>query len=41
MGSPTHTDRIRIAYDDHHLAANAGLILLSSLARRPGLPQIG
>ena len=32
-----HPDRIRIAYDDHRLVANAGLILPATLARRLGL----
>ena len=31
-------DRVRIAFDDHRLAANAGLILPSTLALRLGLP---
>ena len=33
-------DRIRIAFDDHHLVANAGLILPATLARHLGLPQL-
>ena len=33
-------DRVRIAFDDHRLAANAGLILPSTLALRLGLPQL-
>ena len=33
-------DRIRIAFDDHHLVANAGLILPSTLALHLGLPQL-
>ena len=33
-------DRIRIAFDDHRLVANAGLILPSTLALRLGLPQL-
>ena len=33
-------DRIHIAFDDHCLVANAGLILQSTLARRLGLPQL-
>ena len=33
-----HTDRIRIAFDDHRLVANAGLLLPATLARRLGLP---
>ena len=35
-----HPDRIRIAFDDHRLVANAGLILPSTLALRLGLPQL-
>ena len=35
---PPPPDRIRIAFDDHHLVANAGLILPSTLALR--LPQL-
>ena len=38
---PRHyPDRIQIAFDDHHLVANAGLILPSTLARRLGLSQL-
>ena len=29
-------DRIRIAFDDHRLVANAGLILPVTLAQQPG-----
>ena len=35
-----HPDRIQIAYDDHRLVANAGLILPATLALRLGLPQL-
>ena len=35
-----HPDRIQIAFDDHHLVANAGLILPSTLALHLGLPQL-
>ena len=35
-----HPDRIRVAFDDHRLVANAGLILPTTLARRLGLPQL-
>ena len=35
-----HPDRIRIAFDDHRLVANAGLLLPSTLARHLGLPQL-
>ena len=36
----SHPDRIQIAFDDHRLVANAGLMLPSTLARRLGLPQL-
>ena len=32
-----HPDRIQIAFDDHRLVANAGLILPATLALRLGL----
>ena len=35
-----HPDRIQIAFDDHRLVANAGLILPAILALRLGLPQL-
>ena len=35
-----HFDRIRIAFDDHRLVANAGLILPATLALHLGLPQL-
>ncbi len=35
-----HLDRIQIAFDDHRLVANAGLILPSTLALHLGLPQL-
>ena len=35
-----HPDRIRIAFDDHRLVSNAGLILPANLARRLGLPEL-
>ena len=38
---PRHQpDRIRIAFDDHRLVANAGLILPATLALRLGRPQL-
>ena len=33
-------DRIQIAFDDHRLVANAGLILPATLALHLGLPQL-
>ena len=33
-------DRIQIAFDDHRLVANAGLVLPATLARRLGLPEL-
>ena len=35
-----HPDRIQIAFDDHRLVANAGLILPATLGRHLGLPQL-
>ena len=35
-----HPDRIRIAFDDHRLVNNAGLILPTTPARHLGLPQL-
>ena len=35
-----HPDRIRVAFDDHRLMANAGLLLPSILALHLGLPQL-
>ena len=35
-----HPDRIRIAFDDHRLVANAGLILPATLALHLGLSQL-
>ena len=35
-----HPDRIQIAFDDHRLVANAGLLLPVTLAQRPGLREL-
>ena len=35
-----HPDRIHVAFDDHRLVANAGLLLLATLARRLGLSRV-
>ena len=35
-----HTHRIRVAFDDHRLVANAGLMLPATLARHLGLPHL-
>ena len=35
-----HPDRIRIAFDDHRLVANAGLLLPATLALHLGLPEL-
>ena len=35
-----HPDRIRIAFDDHRLVANAGLLLPATLALHLGLSQL-
>ena len=40
MLSPNHPDRIRIAFDDHRLVANAGLLLPVTLAQHLGLRQL-
>ena len=37
MLSRKHPDRIRVAFDDHRLVANAGLLLPATLARHLGL----
>ena len=33
-------DRIHVAFDDHRLVANAGLLLPATLARRLGLSEL-
>ena len=40
MLSLDHPDGIHIAFDDHRLVANAGLILPATLAQHLGLPQL-
>ena len=35
-----HLDRIQVAFDDHRLVDNAGLLLPSTLALRLGLSQL-
>ena len=40
MLSPAQPDRIHVAFDDHRLVANAGLLLPAILARYLGLPQL-
>ena len=35
-----HPDRIKIAFDDHRLMANAGLILPATLAQHLGLGEL-
>ena len=35
-----HLDRIQVAFDDPRLVANAGLLLLATLARHLGLSQL-
>ena len=35
-----HPDRIHVAFDDHRLVANAGLLLPASLALRVGLGEM-
>ena len=36
----SHPDGIHVAFDDHRLVNNAGLILPATLAQHPGLPQL-
>ena len=40
MLPPEQPDRIHVAFDDHHLVANAGLILPVTLAHRLGLGEL-
>ena len=40
MRPRNHPDRIQVAFDDHRLVANAGLILPATLARHLGLAQL-
>ena len=40
MLPPSEPDRIRIAFDDHRLVANAGLLLPVTLAQRLGLREL-
>ena len=40
MLPPSELDRIRIAFDDHRLVSNAGLILPVTLAQRLGLCEL-
>ena len=40
MLPPSEPDRIRIAFDDHRLVANAGLILPVTLAQHLGLREL-
>ena len=40
MLSDNHPDRIHVAFDDHRLVANAGLLLPVTLGRHLGLPQL-
>ena len=40
MLTRNHPGRIHIAFDDHCLVANAGLILLTTLALHFGLSQL-
>ena len=35
-----HLRRIRIAFDDHRLVNNAGLVLPATMAQHLGLPQL-
>ena len=40
MLPPEHPDRIQIAFDDHRLVDNAGLLLPATLALRVGLREL-
>ena len=40
MLAPAHPDRIHVAFDDHRLAANAGLLLPATLGQHLGLPEL-
>ncbi len=40
MLADDHPDRIQIAFDDHRLVANAGLILPATLGRHLGRPEL-
>ena len=40
MLSPEHPDRIQIAFDDHRLVNNAGLLLPATLAQHVGLREL-
>ena len=40
MLPPSDPDRIRIAFDDHRLVANAGMLLPATLAQRLGLREL-
>ena len=40
MLPPEHPDRIHVAFDDHRLVANAGLILPATLAHHLGLGEL-
>ncbi len=40
MLSRSHPDRIHVAFDNHRLVTNAGLILLVALALRLGLGEL-
>ena len=40
MLSPERPDRIHVAFDDHHLVANAGLTLPTALTLHLGLPHL-
>ena len=40
MLSPAQPDRIHVAFDDHRLVANAGLLLPVTLAHHLGLGEL-
>ena len=40
MLPPEHPDRIQVAFDDHRLVDNAGLLLPATLAQHLGLGEL-
>ena len=40
MLPPNNPERMRMVFDDHRLVANAGLLLLATLAQHQGLREL-
>ena len=40
MLPPNNPERMRMVFDDHRLVANAGLLLLATLAQHQGLQEL-